>query len=135
MRTVASEPVSPVAIPAKDSITGRESETPELGVDLAVNCLTVLGSATLDVVKSEELGVPLTAAGTLAAVGVEDSVAQLSFAALPGRCDKLGVGEPPFGVLGTEPLSFGLSVFGVSLATTWPADVASADCGLVDDEL
>jgi hypothetical protein len=70
------EPVSPVAIPAKDAVSRRESFSAQLGVDLPVDLLAVLCSSAVDVVDGKEITLMLSAAGALPAVGCDDGFAQ-----------------------------------------------------------
>lgn len=135
MRTVAREPVSPVAVPAKDSVTGRESFAPDLGVDLAPCGLAVGGSSTVDVVEGEELAGALVAAGAGVVIGGEDFISQFSGLAAGVGPDVFPVGVAPLGVLVAEPLSVGRSSFSVTGASTGLADVPATDCRAVDDEL
>ena len=77
MRTCAIEPVSPVAIPAKHSVSRRESVSLELVVDLAMHGFSVLGSTAVDVVDSEKVALSFSAAVAFPAVGCEHFVPQL----------------------------------------------------------
>ncbi len=135
MRTVAHDPESPVAIPAKDSVTVREPEPLDLVVDLAPRRLAVLGAASVDVVEGEEHPLALVAAGADSAVGVEHLVSQLSGPALGVGADVLAVGVAPFGMFVAELLSVGLASLGVSLAAAGAADISPAGGAPVDDEL
>ena len=76
MRTVPMEPVSPVAIPAKDAVSRRESFSAQLCVDLPVNLFSVLCSSAVDVVDGEEITLTLSAAGALPAVGGDNGFSQ-----------------------------------------------------------
>ena len=135
MRTVAHDPESPVAIPAKDSVAVREAESLDLVVDLAPRRLAVLGAASVDVVESEEGALSFVAAGTRAAVGVEDFVSEFAGSSLGVGADVLAVGVSPCGVFVAELLSVGLASLGVSLAAAGAADVPPAGGAPVDDEL
>lgn len=135
MRTVAHEPVSPVAIPAKDSVSGGESFALDLLVDLPPGRLPVGGSASVDVVEGEEVGSSLVAAGAGVAVGGENFGSELCCLASGVGPDVLAIGLSPCGVVVAELLSVGLASLGVSLAAAGAADVPPAGGAPVDDEL
>ena len=135
MRTVAHEPVSPVAIPAKDSVAARESLALDLLVDLPPGGLAVGTSPSVDVVEGEEVADSFAAAGAGAAVGVEDFVSEFARLASDVGADVLAVGVSPCGVFVAELLSVGLASLGVSLAAAGAADVPPAGGAPVDDEL
>jgi hypothetical protein len=135
MWAVACEPVSPVAIPAKDSVSGWESLAPKLVVDLAVDALSVGRPSAVDVVDCEELVLLLAATGALSAVGVEHGISEFAALLAVVGADVFAVGLPPSGVVVAELLSVGLAAFSVSRSTAVTADVPAACRASVNDEL
>jgi len=135
MRTVAHEPVSPVAIPAKDSIAVWESEALDLVVDLSPGRLAVSGAASVDVVEREEVGCSLPTAGAGVAIGGEDFGAEFCRLASGVGADVFAVGFAPCGVIVPESLAVGFAALSVSLAAAGAADVPPAGGAPVDDEL
>jgi len=121
--------VSPVAIPAKQSVSvAGKTLAPQFGIDFAVDLFPVLGASAFDVINSEEGGLGFSAADASAAVCGQDLIAKFGVCTSGKLAGSSAVGLAPSVPIGAELVSVSVSALAVPFTAAWTADVPATDC-------